>query len=226
MTELLRAAGVTKEFAQPGQDVTALADVDLVVQTGEFVLVTGASGSGKSTLLSLLGAMDVPTRGSIHLLGHALAGASGAGLAELRRDHVGFVFQDFRLVRHLTAIENVRLPLLFSERSGGEDRADELLERFGLSGRRDHRPEALSRGEMQRVALARALVNRPRVLFADEPTANLDAKNGEVIHGLLSELNAAGDLSIVLATHGADHPTDAGRVVRLEHGRIVADERR
>ncbi|HXI03586.1 MAG TPA: ABC transporter ATP-binding protein, partial [Candidatus Saccharimonadales bacterium] len=171
---MLEAEAVWKEFDQPDERVVALRDVTLAVAEGEFVAVTGESGSGKSTLLSLLGAIDRPTRGEIRFRGEPLGAATPGRLAEIRLRRIGFVFQDFLLVRHLTVSENVMLPAALAAAEDPRGRADALLARVGMAHRAGHRPGDLSRGEMQRVALARALVNRPEVLIADEPTANLD----------------------------------------------------
>jgi len=218
------AVDLCKEYKQPDQTVIALADVCLSVSAGEFVALSGESGSGKSTLLGLLGAIDRPTRGSVRLLDKCIDSAPAEELARLRREHVGFVFQDFLLVRHLTALQNVRLPLLFSEQPGEIGLAARLLDRFGVGTRARHRPGALSRGEMQRVALARALVNRPQLLLADEPTANLDARNSQVIWDLLEELNREQGLTIVVATHNPELAARARRVIRLDRGRLVSDD--
>jgi ABC-type lipoprotein export system ATPase subunit len=224
--KVIEAREVAKELLDAGGHVAALQDVSLDVEAGELVSITGESGSGKSTLLSLLGAIDRPTRGSIRLLGHALESASTGHLARLRREHVGFVFQDFLLVRHLSALDNVRLPFLLGDRPGARDPSRELLARFDLAHRARHVPDALSRGEMQRVALARALVNAPRVLFADEPTANLDARNREAIWDHLTTLNERDGRTIIVATHDAALAARTRRTVRLHDGRIVADEMR
>ena len=218
---LIEARAVWKEFSEPEQEVVALRDVSLRVEAGEFLTITGPSGSGKSTLLSLLGALDRPTRGTIELAGESLDSASPRLLARIRRERLGFVFQDFLLIRHLSAMANVRLPLLFCD--GDDDLARRLVERVGLSHRAKHRPDALSRGEMQRVALARALVGRPDVLLADEPTANLDRRNSQVIWELLQELSDSDGLTVVVATHDADAVGGAGRVLRLDDGGIEAD---
>jgi len=223
---LIQASAVWKEFTQPGQNIIAIRDASLRINTGEFVIVTGPSGSGKSTLLSLLGALDKPSRGTIDLLGNPLHSAPPERLASIRRDTVGFVFQDFRLVRHLSALDNVRLPLLFSGHFERNENARALLQKVNLERRIDHRPDSLSRGEMQRVALARALINEPKLLIADEPTANLDKRNAQAIWDLLFDLNCSSGLTIIVATHSPEVATGSCRTVRLEEGEIVSDELR
>ncbi len=225
MTALLSASGVWKEFPQPGTSVTALADVTLAIGRGEFVVVTGESGSGKSTLLSLLAGMDRPTRGAVRFDDEALESAAPGRLARIRRERMGFVFQDFRLVRHLTVLGNVRLPLLFGGRGGDADEAERLLEGVNIAHRARHRPDALSRGEMQRAALARALANRPDVLFADEPTANLDRRNAGILWKLIADLHRGG-LTVVAAAHDVEVIPEGRRIVRLDDGRIASDEHR
>ena len=220
---LLGASGVWKEFPQPGTSVTALADVTLAIERGELVVVTGESGSGKSTLLSLLAGMDRPTRGAVRFEDEALESAASGRLARIRRERMGFVFQDFRLVRHLTVLGNVQLPLLFGNRDQDADEAKCLLKRVNIAHRMRHRPDALSRGEMQRVALARALANQPDVLFADEPTANLDRRNAEILWKLIGDLHRDG-LTVVVATHNVEVIPGERRIVRLDDGRIVSDE--
>ena len=220
----LRASGVWKEFPQPGTSVTALADVTLNIARGEFFVVTGASGSGKSTLLSLLAGMDRPTRGVLSFEDEALEAAAAGRLARIRRERMGFVFQDFLLVRHLTVLGNVRLPLLFGNCTQDTDEAKHLLERVNIAHRAHHRPDALSRGEMQRVALARALANRPDVLFADEPTANLDRHNAESLWKLIRDLHCEEGLTVVVATHNVEMIPEESRIVRLEEGRIAPHE--
>ncbi len=221
---LIQASSIWKEFVQPGQNIVAIRDASLEIQPGEFVTVTGASGSGKSTLLSMLGALDKPTRGTIDLLGNPLHSAPPERLAVIRRDTIGFVFQDFRLVRHLSALENVRLPLLFSGRFERNENARALLKKVNLEHRMNHRPDSLSRGEMQRIALARALINEPRLLIADEPTANLDKLNARAIWDLLFELNRSTGLTIVVATHSPEVARGSCRTISLVDGEIIANE--
>jgi len=222
---LVEIEQVHKEFAQPGGPVRALDGITLAIDRGEFLAVKGESGSGKSTLLSLVGALDAPTRGVIRIEGVDLAGLSPGRRAALRLRDVGYVFQDFLLVGHLTALENVKLPLYFAGAKEAGERARSLLAGVGLEGRLGHKPADLSRGEMQRVALARALANRPALLVADEPTANLDQRNADGIWDLFRDLNAREGVTIVVATHSDTLARRARRIVHLAEGRLVADER-
>lgn len=221
---LIEVEDVERTFDHGGQRVVALHPVRFRVERGEFVVVTGESGAGKSTLLSLIGALDRPDRGRITVAGMDLTSGSASALADFRLRHIGFVFQDFRLLRHLTALGNVRLPLLFANRRRDIDRAEALLRRFDLAHRRTHRPGALSRGELQRVALARALVNDPRLLLLDEPTANLDARNAGVVWDHLAELNRRDGLTILAVTHNRNIASGATRVITLDNGAIAGDE--
>jgi putative ABC transport system ATP-binding protein len=203
--------------------VDALADVTFAVAKGEHLAITGPSGSGKSTLLNIIGGVDRPTSGSISVEGRDLNELSSDQLAGYRRATVGFVFQAFRLLPHLTAIENASLPCVLAGGSEdeGETRARPLLERVGLGHRLHHKPTQLSAGEQQRVALARALVNAPRILLADEPTGSLDADAATALLDLIADIRAERDLAVVLATHDAELAQRADRVIRLRRGRIA-----
>ena len=200
-----------------------LRDVSFSVSPGEFVAVVGPSGSGKTTLLGLMAGLDRPSRGAVALDGTDLASLSEDGRARLRRERIGFVFQAFQLIPTLTASENVRVPLELGGRDGAAARADELLERVGLGGRGHHYPAQLSGGEQQRVAVARAFVHSPSILFADEPTGNLDAATGHRIVELLTELNRELGTTLILVTHDPELASQAGRVIRLADGRVVSD---
>ena len=206
-----------------------LRDVDLDIAPEEFVAIIGPSGSGKTTLLGLLAGLDNPSSGSVTIDGRALAGLTEDERARFRAANVGFVFQTFQLIPTLTALENVLVPLELSgaaRTNGGplRARAADLLGRVGLGDRLDHYPAQLSGGEQQRVAIARAFANRPRILFADEPTGNLDAETGDTIIGLLEELNREARTTMVLVTHDAALAARANRVIRLAGGRIVSVE--
>jgi putative ABC transport system ATP-binding protein len=217
---VLRCEGLTKTYVSGGREITVLRDITFELDHGEVLAVTGPSGSGKSTLLGLLAGLDRPARGRVVLDGHDLSALSEDERARLRAEKVGFVFQFFHLVPTLTARENVQVPLeLRGEEARG--RAQELLARVGLEDRGHHYPAQLSGGEQQRVAVARAFAHRPKLLFADEPTGNLDAKNGANVVELLSEMNRELGTTLVLVTHDPDLARRAGRVMRLRDGAVV-----
>jgi putative ABC transport system ATP-binding protein len=203
--------------------LTVLRDVNLRIDEGEFVAVIGPSGSGKSTLLGLLAGLDTPSSGSVHLDGTELGRLSEDERALLRRYKIGFVFQSFQLIGSLSAQENVQVPLELRGDADAAERAALLLERVGLGARRGHYPTQLSGGEQQRVALARAFVHRPRILFADEPTGNLDAATGTGIIELMEQLNREERTTMVLVTHDPELAARAPRTIRLADGRVVAD---
>ena len=205
-----------------GREITVLRDTTFDLEPGAFLAVTGPSGSGKSTLLGLLAGLDRPTGGRVVLDGHDLAALTEDGRARVRAEAVGFVFQSFHLIPTLTARENVQVPLELRGEDG-QARAEELLERVGLGDRGHHYPAQLSGGEQQRVAVARAFAHRPKILFADEPTGNLDAANGQNVIALLGELNREQGTTLVLVTHDADLAHLARRVIRLRDGTVVED---
>ena len=221
MDTVLEAIGVGKQVSSPEGTLAILSGVSLAITRGETVAVMGASGAGKSTLLALLAGLDEPTTGEIHLAEHPLTRLDEDGRAAVRARHVGLVFQSFHLVPSLTALENVMLPLELAGRSDARAAALEVLGRVGLAARVGHYPRQLSGGEQQRVAIARAFVTRPDVLFADEPTGNLDAATGERIMELLFGLNAATGTTLVLVTHDRELAARCGRVIRLDAGRVV-----
>ena len=216
---------VGRTYTQASQQVVALDAITFTLEAGEFVVVTGESGAGKSTLLSLIGALDKPTCGRVCVADTDLSASNSTDLAKFRLRNIGFVFQDSRLVRHLTALANVRLPLLFSRRQNNSNIAESILRRFNMEKRLAHRPESLSRGEQQRVALARALVNAPRLLLADEPTANLDGRNARIIWECFAELNRCDGLTIVSVTHSHKLAPGVTRVLELDNGNLVSDRR-
>ncbi len=201
--------------------LTILDDVSLAVSAGETVAVVGASGAGKSTLLALLAGLDEPSAGSVWLEGVELSALDEDGRAEMRARHVGFVFQSFHLVPALTAHENVMLPLELAGRSDARAAARAVLEQVGLGPRLGHYPRQLSGGEQQRVAIARAFVTRPAVLFADEPTGNLDTATGARVIDLLFDLNGANGTTLVLVTHDRAIAARCGRIIELDAGRLV-----
>jgi len=220
---MLIARGLEKTYRSGERTLTVLRDVDLEIDEGDFVAILGPSGSGKTTLLGLLAGLDTPSRGSVAIDGTDLAPLTEDERARFRRDNVGFVFQSFQLLPSLTALENVQVPLELRGDRNVSARAAALLERVGLSGRLDHYPTQLSGGEQQRVALARAFVHEPRILFADEPTGNLDAATGEGIIALMEELNRERGTTLVLVTHDPLLAGRARRTIRLADGKIVAD---
>ncbi|MFC5526666.1 ABC transporter ATP-binding protein [Rhodanobacter ginsengisoli] len=219
---LLQACDVSKSVSGPEGKLEILSKVSLQIQPGESFAIVGASGSGKTTLLGLLAGLDVPDSGSIKLDGHALDRLDEEARADLRRQLVGFVFQSFHLLPALTAEENVMLPLELEGNSAARQRAREALEAVGLTPRRRHYPAQLSGGEQQRVAIARAFVHRPRVLFADEPTGNLDQRTGHHICDLLFALNRDHRTTLVLVTHDAALAARCDRGIELDEGRVVA----
>ena len=218
---MLAAERLGKQVSSPEGTLAILADVTLDVQRGESVAVVGASGAGKSTLLALLAGLDEPTSGRVWLAGRELTALDEDGRAALRARHVGFVFQSFHLVPALTALENVMLPLELAGRADARRTALDVLERVGLAPRVGHYPRQLSGGEQQRVAIARAFVAGPDVLFADEPTGNLDSGTGARIMDLLFGLNAGAGTTLVLVTHDRSIAARCGRIVRLDAGRMV-----
>jgi putative ABC transport system ATP-binding protein len=221
---VLIVENLSKQYRSGGQQLAAVKDVSFQVEPGETVAIVGPSGSGKTTLLGLLAGLDRPTSGTVRLDGTDMGSLSEDARARLRRERIGFVFQSFQLIPTLTARENVEVPLeLRGEGSG--DRADDLLARVGLGGRGHHFPSQLSGGEQQRVAIARAFVHRPSILFADEPTGNLDAATGGRIIELLTELNREIGTTLVLVTHDMDLAARTRRVIRLADGVVVSDER-
>ena len=216
-------SGVTKRYGELGAGVEALRGVDLAIEGGEFVAISGPSGSGKSTLLQLLGALDRPTEGVLLFEGRELPRLADGELARLRLEAFGFVFQQFNLIPTLTAQENVEVALAPRGDTGERrrSRARWLLDEVGLAARRDHLPGALSGGEQQRVAIARAIANEPRVLLADEPTGNLDTATGEEVLGVLRRLAHEHGQTVVLVTHDTAIATRASRLVRMQDGRVI-----
>jgi putative ABC transport system ATP-binding protein len=220
---MLAAQDLTKEFDSGTHRLTVLRDVSFTVPQGTFLAVVGPSGSGKTTLLGLLAGLDTPTRGRVILDGADLTAMTEDERAQLRGAKVGFVFQSFQLIPTLTAVENVQVPLELRGDGDAPARAEELLVRVGLGDRLDHFPTQLSGGEQQRVAIARAFSNRPRILFADEPTGNLDGATGGKIVALLEELNRESGSTVVLVTHDLTLARRAGRLIRLADGVVVED---
>lgn len=220
---IVRIADVWKLYRLGEEVVQAVRGASFEVRRGEFVCLMGPSGSGKSTLLHLLGGLDRPTRGSIEIEGRPTKDLTESQFAELRHSKVGFVFQSFNLIPFLSAVENVELPLIFEpiERSSLRHRALGLLEMVGLSHRVDHTPARLSGGEQQRVAVARALISQPSVIFADEPTANLDRRSGSEVLQILTDLCAGSQLAVIASTHDPLVAQEATRVFTMEDGQLT-----
>jgi lipoprotein-releasing system ATP-binding protein len=224
MTAILEASGLRKVYqGGDGLPIEVLSGVDLAVSRGEFVAIVGSSGSGKSTLLHLLGALDVPSAGTVQLDGRQYGDLDSDALATVRNRKIGFVFQFHHLLREFTALENVMLPLLIAgeEEAKARSRAEELLAAVGLAGRMSHRPAALSGGEQQRVAVARALAADPLVVLADEPSGNLDAANSDRLHQLFGRLSREFETALVVVTHNRSLAARADRVLSLEGGQLV-----
>jgi len=219
---ILRCESLARSYVSGGREITVLRDTTFHLEAGGFLAITGPSGSGKSTLLGLLAGLDRPTRGRVVLDGRDLAALSEDERARVRAEAVGFVFQSFHLIPTLTARENIQVPLELRGEDG-QARAEELLGRVGLGDRGHHYPAQLSGGEQQRVAVARAFAHRPKILFADEPTGNLDAANGQNVIALLGELNRELGTTLVLVTHDPDLARRAHRVIRLRDGAVVED---
>jgi len=220
---MIELRDVVKRYRVGIYEVTALNGVNLRVEDGEFVIVMGPSGSGKSTLLYLIGCLDKPTSGTVSIDGMVTSELSEKELTELRRDKIGFVFQQYHLIPTLTALENVELPMVFKGVPRGERRkkAEKLLEMVGIGEKANRKPSELSGGEQQRVAIARALANDPSILLCDEPTGNLDTKSGRVVMDIIKGLNEEKGVTVVLVTHDPTLAPYGDRVVRMRDGRIV-----
>jgi len=220
---MLRCQSLTRTYRSGGRDLTVLKDITFDLEPGDFLAILGPSGSGKTTLLGLLAGLDQPTSGTVYLDGQELNSLSEDERARLRAEKIGFVFQSFQLMPTLTAQENVQVPLELRGEPDIASRARDLLARVGLTGREHHYPVQLSGGEQQRVALARGFSGRPKVLFADEPTGNLDAGTGATIIELMSNLNRDLGTTLVLVTHDLDLAGRARRIIRLADGKVVTD---
>ena len=220
---MIQLQNVTKTVRSGTEDLTILSDVTLEIPEGEFVALTGASGSGKSTLLGLMAGLDAPTSGTIAIDGDEITSMSEDGLAEIRSAKIGFIFQSFHLIPSLTAFENILIPMEIRGVGNARDRADALLRDVDLTDRGHHYPAELSGGEQQRVAIARAFANQPKILLADEPTGNLDSKNGHHIFELMTNLHRQRAVTLVLVTHDQSLASEAQRQIILRDGLMVRD---
>lgn len=221
---MIELKNVTKTVRSGTEDLTILDDVSITIPDGQFVAVTGASGSGKSTLLGLIAGLDAPTSGTINIDEDEVTALKEDKLAEIRSRKIGFVFQSFHLIPSLTAYENILIPMEIAGLKNASARADFLLKSVDLTNRGHHYPPELSGGEQQRVAIARAFANSPKILLADEPTGNLDSKNGEHIFELMTQLHKQNNVTLVLVTHEARLAEQAQRQIILKDGCVVADE--
>ena len=217
---MITARNISKTYRRGREEVCALRGVDLAIDSGEFVSIVGPSGAGKTALMNILGCLDSSSCGTLMIDGVTVTGKREAELVKIRREHIGFVFQQFFLIPTLTVGENIGLPLLFSGSPYNRQKIESLLEKVGLSHRADHLPGQLSGGEMQRVAIARALVNNPRILLADEPTGNLDSVTAEGIFSLFEELHEEG-LTLVVVTHNTELAKRAGRTITIRDGCVA-----
>ncbi len=220
---MIRLSNVTKTVRSGADELTILDDVSFEIPDGEFVAVTGASGSGKSTLLGLIAGLDAPTSGQIFIDGEEITKINEDGLAHIRSEKIGFVFQSFHLIPSLTAYENILIPMEILGLPNVRERALRLLEQVDLTNRGHHYPSELSGGEQQRVAIARAFANRPKFLLADEPTGNLDSKNGQHIFDLMKDLHRENNVTLILVTHDATLAVQAQRQIVLTDGRIASE---
>ena len=223
---ILRAENISKTYTIGERSAVILDDISLTLDTGAFTVLSGSSGSGKTTLLTILSGLDKPSRGNVWLDDREITGLDENGLAPLRNRLIGFVFQAFHLVPSLTSLENVMFPAELNRDRRARDKAAELLNRVGLWERRHNRPEQLSGGEKQRVAICRALINKPQLVFADEPTGNLDSENSRDVVELLVELQREYSTTLLMATHSREIADSADRILQLHDGRMVQGDSR
>ena len=219
---MIQAVDLRKEYRMGDSVVHALDGVSLTLNAGELVSITGPSGSGKSTLMHIIGCLDRPTSGLLHVGDRMVSAMGDKQLAQIRNQEVGFVFQTFNLINRTSALDNVMVPLVYTRKSFSRSTARAALERVGLTDRAKHKPSEMSGGECQRVAIARAIVNNPRLILADEPTGNLDSRTGKAIMRIFHELNESG-ITIVLVTHEMDVAVQANRTIHMRDGKIVRD---
>lgn len=223
--EFLRIEKLSKVYGKGDNRVTALNEVSLTIEKGEFTAIIGSSGSGKSTLLHIIGGVDVPTSGNVYLDGQDVYAQSNDKLAIFRRRQVGLIYQFHNLIPTLDVVENITLPILMDKRKVNEERLNDLLELLGLTDRRTHLPNQLSGGQQQRVSIGRALMNAPAVMLADEPTGSLDSRNGHEIINLLKLSNQKYRQTLLIVTHDENIALQADRIIGISDGRVVRDER-
>jgi len=223
---MIKLENLTKVYRTDEIESTALNQVSFEIEKGEFVSIMGPSGCGKSTLLNILGMLDKPESGSYKFLTTEISGLNEKGRASVRKENIGFIFQNFNLIDELTVFENIELPLIYNRVSSSErkKRVDELIEKMGISHRASHFPQQLSGGQQQRVAVARALITKPPLILADEPTGNLDSSHGNEVMELLCELNEAGT-TIIMVTHSSHDASFSGRIINLLDGQIVSEKK-
>ena len=221
---VLEVQGLQKYYKRGSETVKALDGVDFVARRGEVVSIVGPSGSGKTTLMNLISCLDTPTAGVLKIGDRDVTHFDESQLVEIRRNYIGFIFQQFYLIPNLYVIENVELPFIFNKKPIDKTRIHKILERVGLAHRMNHLPKELSGGEMQRVAVARALANQPEILLADEPTGNLDSKNAQGIYTLFKELSREQNLTIIAATHNPELANQTDRIIHMRDGKIENDE--
>ena len=221
---MITLTDVTKTVRSGAENLTILSNVSIAIPEGQFVALTGASGSGKSTLLGLIAGLDAPSKGRIVIDGDEITSMSEDGLAKIRSEKIGFIFQSFHLIPSLTAFENILIPMEILGTNDSKRRGADLLDEVGLTDRGHHYPNELSGGEQQRVAIARAFANQPKILLADEPTGNLDSKNGQHIFQLMTDLHSRRNITLVLVTHDASLAAKAQRQIILKDGAVESDE--
>ena len=222
--DVLKIDSLSKTYRSNAKDLTVLKEVNFTIRAGETVAIVGPSGSGKTTLLGLCAGLDKPTEGTVELFGSKLSQLGEDERASLRNKHVGFIFQNFQLIPTLTALENVTIPLELQGAKKVKEKALDLLDRVGLKDRANHYPNQLSGGEQQRVSLARAFSNEPQLLFADEPTGNLDGETGDKIENLLFDLNKEKGTTLIIVTHDLELASRTSRVIKLKSGLVVSDK--
>lgn len=223
--EILKTEKLCKYYGEGEKQVKATDEIDLTIEKGEFVAIVGASGSGKSTLLHMLGCLDKPTSGDIYIEGENISKYKAEALAMMRRRKIGFVFQSYNLIPVLTVRENIEMPVLLDDKKPDKEYINDLIEMLGLKEREKHLPNQLSGGQQQRVSIARALANKPSIIFADEPTGNLDRKNGLEVMEILKASAKKYEQTLVLITHEMSIANSADRVIEISDGKIVSDSK-